>query len=431
MGYGALSNPLYRPRCVDRPIDDALSVFGGVLIRGPKYCGKTWSGRNHANSETTLMPTEQDPSPLDVFAAAPSLALRGDSPHLVDEWQELPLLWDMARSAIDQSGKERKFILTGSSTPRQHKPSHSGVGRIKRIDMRTMTLSESGESTCEVSLRALFEGASRVEGVSRGATPDDVALMVVRGGWPATIGIPPESARALPTSYVESFIEEDMHKVDERRRDKGKMARLMRSLARNAEQAATSKTLIRDMTAEDGATPLAVETVDDYMDVLGRTFMLEKIGPWSPNVRSPLRINKRPKYHYADPSLAAAVLGVTPDMLLGDFETFGFLFEGLCTRDLLVYAQALGGRLYYYRDRDGLEIDAVIEAPDGAWGGLEIKLGHNQADRAAANLLRVRDKVVAAGGRQPSFLAVVEGLGTYAYTRPDGVHVVPIQTLCP
>lgn len=431
MGYGTLANPSYRPRCVDRSIDDALSVFGGVLIRGPKYCGKTWSGRNHANSETTLMPTEHNPSPLDVFAAAPSLALRGDSPHLVDEWQELPLIWDMARSAIDQSGKERKFILTGSSTPRRHRPSHSGVGRIKRIDMRTMTLSESGESTCEVSLRALFKGAGPVEGVSRGATPDDVALMVVRGGWPATIGIPPESARALPTSYIESFIEEDMHKVDERRRDKGRMARLMRSLARNAEQAATTKTLIRDMTAEDGATPLADETVDDYMDVLERTFILEKVGPWSPNVRSPLRINKKPKYHYADPSLAAAVLGVTPDMLLGDFETFGFLFEGLCTRDLLVYAQALGGRLYYYRDRDDLEIDAVIEAPDGAWGGLEIKLGHNQADRAAANLLRVRDKVVAAGGRQPSFLAVIEGLGAYAYTRPDGVHVVPIQTLCP
>lgn len=431
MGYGALSNPSYRPRCVDRLIDDALSVFGGALIRGPKYCGKTWSGRNHANSEVTLMPTEQNPSPLDVFAAAPSLALRGDSPHLIDEWQELPLLWDMARSAIDQSGKERKFILTGSLTPRQHKPNHSGVGRIKRIDMRTMTLSESGESTCEVSLKSLFEGASQIEGVSRGATPDDVALMVVRGGWPATIGILPESARALPMSYIESFIEEDMHKVDERRRDKGKMARLMRSLARNAEQAATPKTLIRDMTAEDGVTPLADETVDDYMDVLERTFILEKIGPWSPNVRSPLRINKKPKYHYADPSLAAAVLGVTPDMLLGDFETFGFLFEGMCTRDLLVYAQALGGRLYYYRDRDDLEIDAVIEAPDGAWGGLEIKLGHNQADRAAASLLRVRDKVIAAGGRQPSFLAVVEGFGTHAYTRPDGVHVVPIQTLCP
>ena len=431
MGYGSLANPSYRPRCVDKSIDEALSMFGGALIRGPKYCGKTWSGRNHANSEATLMPTEQNPSPLGVFAAAPSLALRGESPHLIDEWQELPLLWDMARSAIDQTGKERKFILTGSSTPRQHKPSHSGVGRIKRIDMRTMTLSESGESTCEVSLKALFEGESQVEGLSRGATPDDVAIIVVRGGWPAAIDVSPESARALPMSYIESFIEEDMHKVDERRRDKGKMARLMRSLARNAEQAATPKTLIRDMTAEDGATPLADETVDDYMDVLERTFILEKIGPWSPNVRSPLRINKKPKYHYTDPSLAAAVLGVTPDMLLGDFETFGFLFEGMCTRDLLVYAQAIGGRLYYYRDRDDLEIDAVIEASDGAWGGLEIKLGHNQVDKAAANLRRVRDKVVAAGGRPPSFLAVIEGLGAYAYTRQDGVHVVPIQTLCP
>ena len=431
MGYGALANPAYIPRCVDSDIDEALAVFGGVLIRGPKYCGKTWSGRNHADSEIALMPTEQNPAPLDIYASAPALALRGESPHLIDEWQELPVLWDMVRSAIDQSGKQRRFVLTGSSTPRSQKPKHSGVGRIERIDMRTMTLSESGESTCEVSLRNLFENPGPVAGVPRGVLPEEVALMVVRGGWPATVGVPSKNAQALPKSYVESFLEEDMHKVDDTRRDSAKMARLMRSLARNAEQAATPKTLIRDMTAEGAAPPLADETVADYMGVLERAFILERIGPWSPNARSPMRINKKPKYHYTDPSLVAAVLGASSESLLRDFETFGFLFECMCTRDLLVYAQAMGGKLFYYRDRDDLEIDAVVEAPDGAWGGLEIKLGHNQVDRAAANLARVRNKVVAAGGRPPSFLAVVEGLGTHAYTRDDGVHVVPIQTLCP
>ncbi|MBR2835997.1 MAG: ATP-binding protein [Coriobacteriales bacterium] len=430
MNYGELANIHYKPRCIDQMISSSLEVFGAVLIRGPKYCGKTWSGRNHANSEATLMPTLENPSPLEMYKAAPSLALRGKSPHLIDEWQELPQLWDIVRSTVDQTAKERKFILTGSSTPRNNKPSHSGVGRIERIFLRPMTLSESGESSNEISLARLFKEETAIEGISKRYTPEQMAALAVRGGWPATLDVSFDNLQVLPKSYITSFIEEDMHKVDDKKRDKGKMERLLRSLARNTEQASTAKTLIKDMTASAADAPLADETIDDYMDVLKRAFILEEIGPWSPNVRSPLRINKKPKYHFVDPSLPAAILGVTQQQLLNDFEMFGFVFECMCTRDLLVYTEAMGGSLYYYRDRDDLEIDAVIQAPDGAWGGIEIKLGHNQADKAAANLLKMSNKIMSAGGRQPAFLMVLEGLGQFAYTREDGVHIVPLGTLC-
>lgn len=428
--YGSLKNASYLPRCIDEQVDRALTVFGGVLIRGPKFCGKTWCGRSHANSEASLMPTEVNPSALEIISAAPALALKGDSPHLIDEWQELPVLWDMVRSAIDESGKSRSFILAGSSTPREDKPRHSGVGRIEKVNMRTMSLAESGESTCDVSLAGLFEGAP-VLGTARCNSPNDLTYLITRGGWPAALHLPPSDARTIPASYIKSFIEEDMDRVDGIARDKGKMSRLLHSLARNTEQAATAKTSIRDMTEDGSNPPLAIETLTDYLGVLQRAFVLELIGPWSPNLRSPLRINKKPKYHFSDPSLPAAVLGATEESLLRDFETLGFLFECLCTRDLLVYAQAMNARVCYYRDRDDLEVDEIIEAPDGRWGAFEVKLGHNQADKAALNLLKLRAKIENAGGRPPVFLAVIEGLGDYAYTRPDGVHVIPIQTLCP
>ena len=428
--YGALKHDAYLPRILDPQVAFAIEDFGGVNIRGPKYCGKTWTGRAFANSETVVMSTEGSTPSRDMIEAAPELALQGVSPHLVDEWQEVPQLWDMARAAIDASGKDRTFILTGSSTPRARKPKHSGVGRIERLHMRPMTLFESGVSSGELSIRALFKGEAP-QVVAPKMSAEKLAELVVRGGWPGNLSTPGVRAGRLARDYVELFLEDDMHKVDDVRRNSAKMRRLMVSYARNAEQAAAPKTLIRDMTAEPGSEPLAKETVEDYTSVLEDTFILEEIGPWAPNLRSPLRINKKPKYHYVDPSIPAALLNATPEKLLGDFETFGFLFESLCMRDLLVYMQALGGNVYYYRDRDDLEVDAIIEAADGAWGGIEVKIGHNQVEKAAANLLRLSDKIVRAGGRPPSFLAALEGLGDYAYRRSDGVYVAPIGILGP
>ena len=280
--YSSLTNRSYRPRLIEEQIIEALGVFGGACIQGPKYCGKTWTGRALANSEIALIESEDSPVARDVVLADPRLALRGESPRLIDEWQEMPQVWDMARSAIDESGKERKFILTGSATPRSEKPRHSGVGRIEKLRMRTMSLAESGESNCGVSLAALLEGeAPSCEAPRMGA--DDFALLAVRGGWPGTLGVSERVAGRLASNYVKAFLADDMHKVDGQKRDPLKMERLMRSYARNVEQAAAPKTLIRDMTGDGESTPLAMETVDDYSAVLRSVFLLEQIDPCRPN----------------------------------------------------------------------------------------------------------------------------------------------------
>lgn len=428
--YGTLKNPSYRPRVLDRRIAEGLAVFGAVCIQGPKYCGKTWSGRSLSNSEISLMNPEGNFTNRTTAELAPDLALQGASPRLVDEWQEVPQLWDAVRNTVDVSNKERTFILTGSATPRDLQPRHSGVGRIERLRMRTMSLAETGVSNASVSLGSLFEG-QQPHSVAPALTLEDLAAQVVVGGWPGALGLPVNQGMRVAHNYIDDLRDFDFSSVDSIKRDPRKVQRLLHSLARNVEQPAANKTLIRDMTAsaEDG--PLSIETVDNYLDVLRRTFVLEEIAPWAPNLRSPLRINKKPKYHFVDPSLPAAILGVGIPALMGDLELFGLLFEGLCLRDLLVYAEAMEASVYYYRDANGLEADAIVEHPDGNWGAIEIKLGHNQADVAAAHLLKLRSRVVDAGGREPAFLATVEGLSAYALPRPDGVLTIPIATLAP
>lgn len=428
--YGRLKSPHYTPRLIEPILCEALEDFGGVCIQGPKYCGKTWTGQALSNSEISLMANEGSFIDNELIMADTHLALRGDSPRLIDEWQESPRIWDMVRSAIDASNKERTFILTGSATPRKKKPSHSGAGRIEKVAMRPMTLYEAGISTGAVSLSSLFEG-ERPSTDAPSVSVEDFAVFAVRGGWPGTLKTPAPRAGRLVASYVQSFLNEDMHKIDDQKRDPAKMVRLMQSYARNMEQAATTKTLIRDMTGDAASSPLAIDTVDDYTGVLHSAFLLEEIFPWAPNIRSKYRISKKPKYHYADPSLPAAILKLSPKMLMSDFETFGFLFESMCMRDILVYAQAIHANVYYYRDQSGLEADAIIEAEDGRWAAVEIKLGHHQTDTAASNLVRLRGRLVEAGTRSPAFLAVVEGVGNYAYRRQDGVCVVPICCLRP
>lgn len=322
------------------------------------------------------------------------------------------------------------FILTGSAVPRRVKPHHSGVGRIEKVRMRPMTLFEANRSSGAVSLRALFNGG-RPAGRALPATLDDLCDVVIRGGWPAVQAMELHRVSRLARSYVRQVSEDDLSRVDDVARDPQKISRLLHSLARNAEQATATKTMIRDMTVDATSEALSKETVDDYLRALRRIFVIEEIPGWSPNLRSSIRINKRPKYHYVDPSLPAAILGATPQKLLGDLSAFGFLFESLCLRDLLVYAEASEAQVRYYRDNTDLEVDAIIESYDGKWAALEIKLGHNQADQAAKNLLRLKAKMESAGAEPPSFLAVVEGLGQHAYVRDDGVCVIPITSLAP
>ena len=403
-------------------------MFGAVCIQGPKYCGKTWTGRSFANSEISLLDPSGGFQNRELAELAPPVALQGASPRLIDEWQEVPSLWDAVRNEIDQTGKLSTFVLTGSAVPRESKPGHSGVGRIEKLKMRPMTLQESGDSTAEVSLRGLFEGSAPLCNAPE-TTLGALAHLVVRGGWPGSLQSAEPLAQRMSRNYVSTLASDDLSRVDGIKRDPEKVSRLLHSLARTMEQATADKTLIRDMTADASSTPLSAETVDDYLQALEKAFAIERIPTWVSNIKSSLRVNKKPKYHFVDPSLPAAILGASSAKLVGDLNTFGFLFESLCMRDLLVYAEAMDANVFFYRDKEGLEVDAVIEASDGAWAGIEVKLGHNQADAAAANLLKLKKKIVSAGGRQPSFLAVVEGIGSLAFQRDDGVLVVPVRTL--
>lgn len=426
--YGTLKNKGYRARIIDSRLSSGLKVFGAVCIQGPKYCGKTWTGRSASNSEISIMDPAGGFQNREMAELSPNLVIQGPAPRLIDEWQEVPALWDAVRNEVDRTDKEAQFILTGSATPRTERPQHSGVGRIEKINMRTMSLQESGDSSTEVSLRRLFEGDA-----PSCKAPDTtlhlLASLIIRGGWPGSINVAPPLEQRMPKNYLATLSKDDLSRVDDVKRDPEKVGRLLRSLARNMEQSTTSKTIIRDMTADSLQPPLASDTVEDYLNALKGVFVLEEIGPWSPNLRSSVRLNKKPKYHFVDPSLPAAILGATKGCLIGDLRTFGFLFECLCMRDIIIYAEAMDAQVFFYRDKDGLEVDAIIQADDGSWAGIEIKLGHNQADRAAASLLRLKDRVVSAGGSSPAFLAVVEGLGGFASTRRDGVQVIPLRTL--
>lgn len=427
---GKLINEGYQPRVLDSFIFEGMEDFGAVCIEGPKYCGKTWTARSLCNSEICLLDTEGAFQNQELARLSPCKALQGEHPRLIDEWQEVPSLWDGVRNAVDRSAKRDTFILTGSAVPREEKPHHSGVGRIEKVRMRPMTLFESGRSSGAVSLRALFDG-ERPAGHPLPVSLEDLCDFVVRGGWPAVQHAELRRASRLARSYVRQISEDDLSRVDDVSRDPQKVGRLLHSLARNVEQASATKTLIRDMTADAAGDVLSKETVDDYLQALRRIFIIEEIPGWSPNLRSSARINKRPKYHYVDPSLPAAILKATPQRLLKDLNALGFLFECLCLRDLLVYAEASETQVRYYRDNTDLEVDAILESYDGSWAAIEIKLGHNQADQAAENLLRLKKKMEAAGAEPPVFLAVVEGLGQYAYTRDDGVFILPITCLAP
>lgn len=360
----------------------------------------------------------------------PRLVLSGDAPHLVDEWQEVPGIWDAVRFAVDESREGGRFLLTGSSTPQRKGVMHSGVGRIGVLQMRPMSLFESGDSSGEVSLRGLF--LSPIEPVNTGEVDlRELACLIVRGGWPDSVGASLKRASELAKSYLALTVEDDASRIDGTRRDPHKLMMLLRSLARNESTLAADSALRRDMLEFEDET-LAPDTVTDYMRVLRRLFMVWEQPSYSPNLRSSVRVGKKPKRHLADPSLAAAAVGAGVDELMGDLNTLGFLFEGMCVRDLAVYAQAMGATLKHYRDASNREIDAVVELPDGGWGAFEVKLGANQIDEAAARLLAMRDLMERdEAARPPRVLAVICGMSSAAYTRPDGVMVVPPTAMRP
>lgn len=418
----------YRPRLIDRQVCEYLSTFGAVCIEGPKWCGKTWTASFHAKSEIYIGNPANNFQNRQLAELSPALVLEGEPPRLIDEWQEVPPLWDAVRYHVDQSGRKGQFILTGSATPNHKGILHSGAGRIAKLRMRPMSLYESGDSCGKVSLEKLCHG--ELDAALTGEVDlKNLIELIIRGGWPGSIGLPIERAALLPTEYLNAVVDDDVYRIDGVKRDTSKMRLLLRSLARNESATVTNKTLKNDVKSMDDE-DIDANTVASYLDIFKRLFITDNQPPFSANIRSSVRLKQAEKRHFADPSLACALLKATPSGLLGDLETLGFLFEALCERDLRIYAESFGASLYHYQDYKNQEIDAVIELPDGQWSAFEIKLGANQIDTAAASLLEIKRQIEEEPkGKPPVALCVLCGMSNATYQRPDGVYVVPITAL--
>ncbi|MBE6106884.1 ATP-binding protein [Anaerovibrio lipolyticus] len=423
-----MENRKYRPRIIDSTVEDYLQAFGAVCIEGPKWCGKTWTSAFHSKSQFLLGDPSNNFQNRSLAQLDPTMVLKGEAPRLIDEWQEVPAIWDAVRYEVDARDEQGQFILTGSSTPMRKGVMHSGAGRIAPIRMRTMSLWESGDSDGKVSLQDLFEG--HMESQLTGEIKlESLARYIVRGGWPRSLAVPYEKAVLLPNGYINAIIDDGANRLDEIKRDSSKMVKLLKSLARNESTTVSNKVLrkdIKDVEGEDISEP----TIASYLDVFRRLYVVEDQPAFSPSVRSSVRVKQASKRHLTDPSIACSLLGLNEERLIGDLKTMGFLFEALCERDLWIYANYYGGKLFHYQDYKEKEIDAVIEMPNGEWGAFEIKLGANQIDGAAENLLSIWDKIARDNkDKVPKFLCVLCGLSNAAYRRQDGVYVVPITSL--
>jgi len=355
----------------------------------------------------------------------PSLLLKGETPRLIDEWQISPVLWDAVRFEVDKRQDPGQFILTGSSVPADNVTAHTGTGRFARILMRPMSLYESRESNGTVSLAALFNGQNNIESVSD-LSIEQIAFAVCRGGFPATIGKSDTTALRMSVDYVEAIINQDISRVDGIEKNPNRVRLLLRSLARNIATMASVQTILKDIESSENS--ISDKTFSLYYNALRRIFVVETMPAWSPSLRSKTAIRTSPKHHFVDPSIATAVMRINPAGVLKDFEYFGFLFEALCVRDVRVYAQHNDGDVFHYRDKSGLEADMIVALRDGSWGAIEVKLGNKQIEKAAENLIKLKEKIDAGKMRKPAFLMVLTG-GQYAFRRKDGVFIVPIGCL--
>lgn len=417
----------YKQRIIDGQVEQYLNNFGAVCIEGPKWCGKTWTSSYHSKSEILIGDPANNFQNRQLAEIAPSLVLEGAIPHLIDEWQEVPSIWDAVRYEVDRRGKKSQFILTGSSTPNRKGVMHSGAGRIGKLRMRTMSLYESGDSSGLVSLKELCD--DNMKPVMNGEVSlRDLIYYVVRGGWPGNLGVKVSDAQLLPEAYISAILDDDVQRIDGVKRDKHKMGLLLRSLARNECTTASNSKLLNDI-KEIEEESIDRDTVADYLDVFSRLFLTDNQQPYSSNIRSATRLKQGEKRHFCDPALACALLKATPERLLNDLNTFGFMFEAMCERDLKIYAESFGANLFHYQDYKNREIDSVIELNDGRWCAFEIKLGANQIETAAAELISIRNSISEENGIPPSVLCVICGMSNAAYRRPDGVYVVPVTAL--
>ena len=419
----------YKKRIADELLKRKLKGKGAVLIQGPKWCGKTTTAEQIASSILYMANPEEKEQNLTLADLNPSLLLKGDVPRLIDEWQMAPKLWDAVRFEIDHRGQEGQFILTGSSVPANMDDiSHTGTGRFAWLTMRPMSLYESGESTGTVSLLELFNHIVQLNGVNKLAL-DDIAYLCCRGGWPRSIFMDKDIALDQAYDYYDAIVNFDISRVDNVSRNPERAKNLMRSYARNIGSQASNETLRNDMINND-VFSLDTDTVYSYLNALKKIFVIEEAPAWNPNLRSKTAIRTSETRYFIDPSIAAASLGIGPNDLINDLNTFGLIFEALCIRDLRVYAESINGSVYHYKDATDLECDAVIHLRNGSYGLIEIKLGGDKLiNEGAENLKKVRGKIDVKKMNNPSFLMVLTATGQYAYEREDGIYVVPIGCL--
>ena len=419
----------YRKRIADEILARKLEGKGAVLIEGPKWCGKTTTAEQIAASILYMDEPEKKEQNITMSELNPKRLLKGAAPRLIDEWQIAPKLWDAIRFEVDHRGELGQFVLTGSAVPADTKEiTHSGTGRFTRLTMRPMSLYESGDSTGEVSLKDLFDGAAEIDGASE-LDIDRLAFLVCRGGWPQAVDMRDEIALDQAMDYYDAVVRSDINRADGVQKNSEKVHRLMRSYARNQGSQIPNTVLAQDVSANDEVS-MSDETVAAYVSALRKIFVVEDMPAWNPNLRFRTAIRSSDTRYYIDPSIAAAALGIGPNDLVNDLKTFGFLFETLCIRDLRVFADSLNGKVYHYRDRDGQECDAVAHLRNGKYGLIEIKLGGDRLiEEGAKSLKAMEAKIDTDKMNAPSFLMVLTGTGDYAYRRQDGVYVVPIGCL--
>ena len=415
----------YLPRISDGLLERKMNASGAVLIEGAKWCGKTSTALNVSKSVLYMQDTDRSKEYLNLADTKPSMLLQGETPRLLDEWQMAPVLWDAVRFAVDNRQKMGQFILTGSAVPVDGATMHSGTGRISRILMRPMSLFESQESNGTVSLSRLFAGKLDIESISS-LTMDQIAFVICRGGWPASVGNSEQVALQIARDYIEAVINYDVQRVDGSEKNPARLRLLLMSLARNISTLATNCTIMADIEAHDSS--MTDKTLNSYLNALRRIFLVEDVPAWQPSLRSKTAIRTSEKRQFVDPSIAAAMLHASPKGLWNNFELFGFLFESLCTRDMRIYAQANEGEVFHYRDKSGLEADMIIRLYNGQWAAVEVKMGNKQTEEAAANLIKLKAKVDTSKIGEPAFLMVLTG-GEFAYKRKDGVLIVPIGCL--
>ena len=419
----------YRKRIADEILKRKLEGKGAVLIEGPKWCGKTTTAEQIAASILYMDDPETKEQNITMSEISPKRLLKGNTPRLIDEWQLAPKLWDAIRFEVDHRGEQGQFVLTGSAVPGESKEiTHSGTGRFTWLTMRPMSLFESGDSNGEVSIRDLFSSPDSIDGESH-LDIDRLAFLICRGGWPQAVGMRDEIALDQAIDYYDAVVHSDINRADNISKNPERVKRLMRAYARNQGSQTPNTVLAADVSVNDDGS-INEETVALYLNALRKIFVVEDMPAWNPNLRSKTAIRSSDTRYYVDPSIAVAALGIGPQDLTADLKTLGFLFKAMCIRDLRVFADALNGGVYHYRDKDGLECDAVIHLRNGAYGLIEIKLGGDRLiEEGAESLKTLACKIDTQRMKTPAFLMVLNGTGNYAYRREDGIYVVPIGCL--